>query len=255
MNYPTLPARGLVHPREAFAPRGQARPVVSHRVVAGPSCTHLARRASDAALVKICAARRRTTRAELGGARRSSATTAPLLAANAQALSSRLDLGDPAGLEIALGSAPAPMSSAKSSAPASLRNAASCPTPVGSAPLRSSTLLARSARTGLPEPLITPTPGYDPLMQAATVYHERHLRAGRAVPVRVVVSLVTSRDGKWSSISILDPRCCKLACAVIDRLLYDTSLALLAATIAGHAATARCRSATANRVPPLIAPY
>jgi formyl-CoA transferase/CoA:oxalate CoA-transferase len=74
-----------------------------------------------------------------------------------------------------------------------------------------------------------------------------------AEPVRVGVSLIDFATGQWAAIGILSALL-QGGGAVIDTSLYETSLALLAGHVAGHAATGEVPVRHGSAFP-LIAPY
>jgi formyl-CoA transferase/CoA:oxalate CoA-transferase len=170
-------------------------------------------------------------------------------AANAGKRSIALDLGDPAGLEIALR-----LGARSDVFVQSLRPGLAEERGLGPDALRerNPTLVYCSIGAYGPTGPLTDRPGYDPLMQAATgIMSVTGEPDGQ--PVRVGVSLVDFATGQWAAIAIL-AALLQGGGAVIDTSLYETSLALLAGHIAGHAATGEVpeRYGTAF---PLIAPY
>lgn len=99
-------------------------------------------------------------------------------------------------------------------------------------------------------------PGYDPLMQAASGMMSVTGEAA-GPPVRSGVSLIDFATGQWASIAILAALLERVETGTgrtIDTSLYETSLALLAAQLAGYAATGTAPGRHGSAFP-LIAPY
>jgi crotonobetainyl-CoA:carnitine CoA-transferase CaiB-like acyl-CoA transferase len=170
-------------------------------------------------------------------------------AANAGKRSIALDLADPRGLEIVLR-----LGGRADVFVQSLRPGLAEERGLGPAALQAHnpTLVYCTIGAYGPRGPLVDRPGYDPLMQAASGIMSVTGEADRD-PVRVGVSLVDFATGQWAAIGIL-AALVRGGGAVIDTSLYETSLALLAGHIAGHAATGEVpeRYGTAF---PLIAPY
>jgi crotonobetainyl-CoA:carnitine CoA-transferase CaiB-like acyl-CoA transferase len=230
----------------SFEPLKGRRVVDLTASLAGPACTQLLA-ALGADVVKV--EPREGDHAREWGPPFVGEDGALFFAANAGKRSIALDLGDPRGIEIALRlggrsdvfvqSLRPGLAEARGLGPDVLRE-------------RNPTLVYCSIGAyGAGGPL-SDRPGYDPLMQAATgIMSVTGEPNGPAV--RVGVSLVDFATGQWAAIGIL-AALLRGGGGVIDTSLYETSLALLAGHIAGHAATGEVpeRHGTAF---PLIAPY
>jgi formyl-CoA transferase/CoA:oxalate CoA-transferase len=230
----------------SFEPLKGRRVVDVTASLAGPACTQLLA-ALGADVVKV--EPREGDHARGWGPPFVGDDGALFFAANAGKRSIALDLGDPRGIEIVLR-----LGGRADVFVQSLRPGLAEARGLGPDPLRerNPTLVYCSIGSyGTVGPL-SDRPGYDPLMQASTGIMSVTGEAD-GPPVRVGVSLVDFATGQWAAIGIL-AALLRGGGAVIDTSLYETSLALLAGHIAGHAATGEVPERHGSAFP-LIAPY